>query len=97
MQPFCKFLATTTVSFLASSGAFAQTAYEDYGPLPPNPPKSWIAEGRSIQEWGSAMIIRAPAAAWASAPIRPIRRVPVIFPRRAGRSCQFESILDEFR
>jgi hypothetical protein len=75
MQPFCKFLATTTVSVLASSGAFAQTAYEDYGPLPPNPPKSWIAEGRSIQlsrnGIGSAMIILAPAAAWASAPIRP--------------------------
>jgi hypothetical protein len=51
MQPFCKFLATTTVSFLISSGAIAQTSYQDHGPLPPNPPRSWLAEGRSVQEW----------------------------------------------
>jgi hypothetical protein len=91
MQPFCKFLATTTVSFLASSGAYAQTAYEDYGPLPPNPPKSWIAEGRSIREWDRFRYdYSGTRGRMASAPIRPIRRVPVIFPRRAGRSCQFE-------
>ena len=51
MQPFCKFLATTTVSFLVSSGAIAQNSYQDHGPRPLNPPRSWLAEGRSVQEW----------------------------------------------
>ena len=51
VQPFCKFIATTTISILASGGAIAQTPYYDYGPRPPNPPQSWLAEGRSVQDW----------------------------------------------
>jgi hypothetical protein len=51
MRSFGKFLAITTISTLASSEPIAQTSYYDYGPLPPNPPQSWIARGRSIQEW----------------------------------------------
>jgi hypothetical protein len=50
MRSFGKFLAITTISMLASGGAIAQTSYYDYGPLPPNPPQSWIAR-RSLQEW----------------------------------------------
>jgi hypothetical protein len=46
-----KFLASTTVSMLASGGAIAQTSYYEYGPPPPNPPPGWIAQGRSVQEW----------------------------------------------
>jgi hypothetical protein len=51
MQSFGKFLASTTVSMLASGGAIAQTSYYEYGPPPPNPPPGWIAQGRSVQEW----------------------------------------------
>lgn len=51
MQSFCKFIATMSISILASGGAIAQTAYYDNGPLPPDPPPSWLAEGRSVQEW----------------------------------------------
>jgi hypothetical protein len=51
MQSFCKFLAITFVSILASGSAIAQTSYYKSGPLPPNPPQSWLAQGRSVQEW----------------------------------------------
>ncbi|QBR70009.1 hypothetical protein CU048_00500 [Beijerinckiaceae bacterium] len=51
MKLFGKILVTTTVSILASSGAIAQNYNYYYGPLPPNPPPSWLAEGRSVQDW----------------------------------------------
>jgi hypothetical protein len=51
MRSLGKFLAITTVSMLASCASFAQTYYPEYGPLPPNPPPSWFAQGRSVQEW----------------------------------------------
>ena len=51
MQSFGKFLASTTISMLASGGAIAQTSYYAYGPPPPNPPPGGIAQGRSVQEW----------------------------------------------
>jgi hypothetical protein len=50
MQSFGKFLASTAISMLASGGAIAQTSYYEYGPEPPNPPRSWIAQGRPVQE-----------------------------------------------
>lgn len=50
MQVFCKFLATMTICVLASGGAIAQNS-NYYGQLPPNPPQSWLAQGRSVQEW----------------------------------------------
>jgi hypothetical protein len=50
MQSFGKFLASTTISMLASGGAIAQSSYDEYGP-PPNPPPGWIAHGRPVQEW----------------------------------------------
>jgi hypothetical protein len=50
MQSFGKFLASTTISMLASGGAIAQSSYDEYGP-PPNPPPGWIAQGRPVQEW----------------------------------------------
>lgn len=51
MSTFCKFIAATTISVLVSGGAIAQPLSDDYGPLPPNPPPSWLKEGRSVQEW----------------------------------------------
>lgn len=51
MQPFCKFIATATLFLVGSGGANAQNSYYDYGPLPPNPPENWLAEGRSVQDW----------------------------------------------
>jgi hypothetical protein len=50
MQSFGKFLASTTISMLASGGAIAQSSYDEYGP-PPSPPPGWIAQGRPVQEW----------------------------------------------
>lgn len=50
MQVFCNFLATMTICVLASGGAIAQNS-NYYGQLPPNPPQSWLAQGRSVQEW----------------------------------------------
>jgi hypothetical protein len=50
MQSFGKFLASTTISMLASGGAIAQSSYDEYGPAP-NPPPGWIAQGRPVQEW----------------------------------------------
>lgn len=51
MSLFSKFLATAAICVLASGAALAQTSYYDNGPLPPNPPQSWLAEGRSVQDW----------------------------------------------
>jgi hypothetical protein len=48
---FCKIAATATISILVSGGAIAQTPYYDSAPLPQNPPQSWLAEGRSVQDW----------------------------------------------
>jgi len=39
-----------TISVLASGGAIAQNS-NYYGQLPPNPPQSWLTQGRSVQEW----------------------------------------------
>jgi hypothetical protein len=50
MQSFGKFLASTTISMLASGRAIAQSSYDEYGP-PPNPPPGWIAQGRPVHEW----------------------------------------------
>ncbi|MFZ0494882.1 MAG: hypothetical protein WBE80_08810 [Methylocella sp.] len=50
MQSFAKFLASTTISMLASGGAIARTSYYEYGPPPPNPPRGRIAQGRPVQE-----------------------------------------------
>jgi len=50
MQSFWK-LAITAVSILASGSAIAQTPYYNSGRLPPNPPQSWLAQGRSVQAW----------------------------------------------
>ena len=50
MQSFGKFLASTTISMLASGGAIAQSSYYEYGPVPPNPPRGRIAQGRPVQE-----------------------------------------------
>lgn len=50
MKSLGKILATAMVSILPSSGVIAQNYYYD-GPLPPNPPPSWTAEGRSVQDW----------------------------------------------
>ncbi|MCI0599159.1 MAG: hypothetical protein L0Y50_04870 [Beijerinckiaceae bacterium] len=52
MLTFGRFLLTTTLTLCVNGGAFAQTPYTyEYGPLAPNPPPGWIAEGRSVQEW----------------------------------------------
>jgi hypothetical protein len=52
MKSFGKILVATAVSVFASSGAIAQNYYNNYGgPLPPNPPAGWLAEGRSVQDW----------------------------------------------
>jgi hypothetical protein len=51
MHVFCKVLAAITISVLASSSSIAQATYYDYRPLPPNPPQSWLAQGRSVAEW----------------------------------------------
>ncbi len=47
-----KVFAAAAITLSAFGGAFAQTSYSPpYGPLPPNPPPGWLAEGRSVQEW----------------------------------------------
>lgn len=50
MRSFGKFLAITTISMLASSGAIAQTSYSESGPAPPNLPPGRTAQGRPVQE-----------------------------------------------
>lgn len=50
MRSFGKFLAITTISMLALSGAIAQTSYFKYGSAPPNPPPGRTAQGRPVQE-----------------------------------------------
>jgi hypothetical protein len=85
MQSFGKFLASTTVSMLASGGAIAQTSYYEYGRrrqirLLAGSRKAALSRNGT----GSAMVIPAPGAAWVSAPILPTRKVPVIFLRRDG-------------
>jgi len=83
MQVFCKFLATMTISVLASGGAIAQNS--NYTGSCRQIRRKAGSRRRSVQEWDrTAMIILALAAAWASAPTRLTRKVPVIFHRRAG-------------
>jgi hypothetical protein len=85
MQSFGKFLASTTVSMLASGGAIAQSSYDEYGP-PPNPPPGWIAQGRPVQEWDRFRYGYSGTRGrmGLGAEILPTRKVPVIFLRRDG-------------
>ena len=92
MQVFCKFLATMTICVLASGGAIAQNS-NYYGQLPPNPPQSWLAQGRSVQEWHRYRYdYSGTRGRMASAPTRLTRKVPVIFHRRAGSFGQVQQI-----
>ena len=51
MRSFFKFLAITMAAICAPGGAIAQRHPYPYGPLPPNPPPHWVAEGLPLQEW----------------------------------------------
>jgi len=92
MQVFCKFLATMTISVLASGGAIAQNS-NYYGSCRQIRRKAGSRRAApSRNGTGTAMIILALAAAWASAPTRLTRKVPVIFHRRAGSFGQVQQI-----
>src|ERR1700724_2707263 len=98
MQSFGKFLTSTTISMLASGGAIAQTSYYEYGPLPPNPPPGWIAQGRSVQEWDRFRYGYSGTRGRMGLGADPAtRKVPVIFLRRDGIvvACQ-NRYFDEF-
>jgi hypothetical protein len=84
MQSFGKFLASTTISMLASGGAIAQSSYDEYGP-PPNPPPGWIAQGRPVQEWDRFRYGYSGTRGRMGLGADPAhRKVPVIFRRQDG-------------
>ena len=69
MQSFGKFLASTTISMLASDGAIAQSSYDEYGPRHIRLQAGSRKAALSRNGTASATVIPAPAAAWVSAPI----------------------------
>lgn len=48
---FVAALASTAGSGTALAQAYGQVPPGYDGPLPPNPPPSWLAQGRSVADW----------------------------------------------